>query len=200
MMRIIGILGGVAGGKSTVAEMFARLGAGILDADRVGHEVLRLPQVEEAARQRWGERIFGEDGHIDRCRLAQLVFAPGPLARQEREYLERLTHPEILNLLRREADEMAAAGVKVAVLDAPLLREAGWDELCEKMVFVDCPREERLRRALSRGWLEKDFSAREDAQDSLARKRASADVIIDNSGPIERTQAQVEQFWTALFR
>ncbi len=199
-MRIIGILGGVASGKSSVAKMFARLGAGLLDADGAGHEVLRLPRIEAAARERWGQQIFGEDGHIDRRRLAQLVFAPDPQDRQERAYLEHLTHPEIMNLLHRQAERLSASGVKVAVLDAPLLCEAGWDKWCEKTVFVDCPREERLRRAMSRGWSVADFTAREEAQASLARKRAFADVIIDNSGPIERTQAQVEQFWASLFR
>jgi dephospho-CoA kinase len=88
----------------------------------------------------------------------------------------------------------------VAVLDAPLLLEAGWDELCEKIVFVEAPREARLARARARGWGEEDFAAREGAQESLHRKRARADAIIDNSGSPERTQAQVEQFWASLIR
>ena len=71
-------LGGVASGKSMVARQFAALGAGVLDADRAGHEVLRLPHVEAAARRRWGEAIFGPDGRIDRARLARIVFGPGP--------------------------------------------------------------------------------------------------------------------------
>ena len=87
----------------------------------------------------------------------------------------------------------------MAVLDAPLLWEAGWNDWCDKIVFVEAPREERLRRALARGWSREDFAAREAAQESLERKRASADAIIDNSGPPERTQAQVERLWASLF-
>ena len=76
-MRIIGILGGVASGKSLVAQQFGRLGAGVLDADQAGHEALRLPHVEAAVRQRWGEAVFGTDGRIDRARLAESFLPPG---------------------------------------------------------------------------------------------------------------------------
>ncbi len=199
-MRIIGITGGVASGKSTVARLLEQLGAGVLDADRAGHEALQLPQVEAAARRRWGEAVFGPDGRIDRTRLARVVFAPGPEGQRERLYLEQLTHPEIARSLRWQAESMAAAGTEVAVLDAPLLLEAGWEELCEKTVFVEAPREARTARALAREWNEEDFAAREGAQESLQRKRENADVIIDNSGSPERTQAQVERFWASLVR
>jgi dephospho-CoA kinase len=199
-MRIIGILGGVASGKSVVARQFAELGAGVLDADQIGHEVLRLPNVEAAVRRRWGEVVFGLDGRIDRARLARIVFAPGPEAENQRRYLERLTHPEIGRLVWRQAGAIVAAGAEIVVLDAALLLETGWDQWCEKTVFVEAPREARLARAMARGWSEEDFEAREGVQESLDRKRARADVIIDNSGSPQRTQAQVEQFWTSLIR
>jgi dephospho-CoA kinase len=197
-MRIIGISGGVASGKTVVAQEFAALGAGVLDADRAGHEVLRLPHVEAAARKRWGDAIFGPDGRIDRARLARVVFAAGPEAERERKCLEQLTHPEISRLLKRQAEVFAAAGVKVAVLDAALLFEAGWNKMCEQNVFIESPREVRLARALDRGWTKEDFAAREGVQESLDRKRALADVIIDNSSSPERTRAQVERFWASL--
>ena len=199
-MKIIGITGGVASGKSMVAQQFAKLGAGVLDADKTGHEVLRLPWVEAAARQRWGETVFAPDGRIDRARLARVVFASGAKGEVERKYLEQLTHPEIARLVWRQAESLGASGVEIAVLDAALLLEAGWDQKCEKIVFVEAPREARLARAVARGWKEEDFAAREGVQESLDRKRAEADVIIDNSGLPRRTQAQVERFWTSLIR
>ena len=199
-MRIIGVTGGVASGKSSVSEQFAALGAGVLDADRAGHEALRLPHVIAAARQRWGDAVFGPHGQIDRAKLARVVFGGEPAAECERRYLEQLSHPEIGGLLKRQAEALEAAGVKIAVLDAALLFEAGWDGMCEKTIFVESPRETRLARALARGWTEEDFTAREGVQDSLQRKRQRADVIIDNSGSAERTQAQVEHFWASLFR
>jgi dephospho-CoA kinase len=194
-MKIIGILGGVASGKSLVTGALADLGAGVLDADGVGHQVLRAPEVEEAVRRRWGEGVFGADGHVDRSQLARIVFGGSAAAEEEREHLERLLHPEIARRLEHEAEKMAAAGCRAAVLDAPLLLEAGWDRLCNWMVFVDAPRRLRLARALKRGWSEMDFAAREGVQESLDLKRKRADVIVDNSGSPEETRAQVEQFW-----
>ena len=197
-MRIIGLLGGVASGKSLVAKQFAELGAALLDADQAGHDALRLPHVELAVRQRWGTEVFGADGRIERARLARIVFAPPPHGSQERKYLEELTHPEIGRMLRREVDELAASGSVAAMLDAPLLLEAGWDRMCDALVFVEVPREVRLSRALARGWSEEEFAAREGAQESLDLKRSRADVIIDNSGPPEETRRQVERSWRYL--
>ena len=199
-MRIIGILGGVASGKSMVARQFARLGAAVLDADRAGHEALRLPHVEAAARQRWGEAVFGPDGRIDRARLARIVFAAGAEGQRERKYLEQLTHPEIARLLEQQAEALAAGdrGGRVGCRRC-CWRPAG-TSCARRSVFVEAPREARLARAMARGWDEEDFAAREGAQESLDRKRARADAIIDNSGSPERTQAQVEQFWASLIR
>jgi len=128
-MQVIGVLGGVASGKSLVARQLAELGAEVLDADRAGHEVLRSAEIEAAARRRWGEAIFGADGRIDRSRLGQIVFGPGADAQREREYLEQLTHPEIHRRLADEARRLQQSGTSIAVLDAPLLLEAGWDRL-----------------------------------------------------------------------
>jgi dephospho-CoA kinase len=197
-MQILGLLGGVASGKSLVAGEFARLGAGVLDADRAAHEVLRMPQVEQAVRERWGEAVFGPDGHVDRTRLAAIVFAPPPKGPQERVFLEQLTHLRTGRLLEGEARRLAAAGVCLAVLDAPLLLEAGWDRLCNTLVFVDAPRQLRLARALARGWSETDFAARECVQESLDSKRKQADAVVDNSGSPEQTQVQVQRLWATL--
>ena len=197
-MKVIGILGGVASGKSLVAGELVRLGAGRLDADRAAHEALRMPEIEAAARRRWGAGIFGADGRIDRGRLAEVVFAAPPQGPPEREYLEQLTHPEIGRLLADEAGRLRAAGRVAAALDAPLLLEAGWDRLCDTLWFVDAPRGLRLARARERGWSDADFAAREAAQESLEAKRRRADVVVDNSGPPDATRVQVERLWHSL--
>lgn len=197
-MWVIGLLGGVASGKSLAAGLLAELGAGVLDADRAAHEVLTDAAVESAARERWGSNVFGPDGRIDRARLARIVFAGGPDGRRQRKYLEQLTHPRIGRLLAGQADRLRASGAAAAVLDAPLLLEAGWDRLCDKLVFVDAPRDIRLERARKRGWSEEDFDAREAAQESLEAKRRRADVVVDNSGSAASTRAQIERFWRTL--
>ena len=162
-MKILGLLGGVASGKSLVARQLAELGAVVLDADRAGHEALRLPRVEAAARRRWGDAVFGPDGHIDRSRLAKIVFAPPPDGPKERKYLEALTHPEIGRRLAAQAEALKAASTNrrtilifvphpylrrrspearkpppLAVLDAALILEAGWDKLCDCLRFYRC--------------------------------------------------------------
>jgi dephospho-CoA kinase len=196
-MNVLGLLGGVASGKSLVAQQLAELGAVVLDADRAGHETLRLPEIIAAAKARWGEGVLDPDGQINRLQLAKIVFAPPPAGAEERRYLESLTHPEIGRRLAAEAESKENAS-PLAVLDAPLILEAGWDKMCTHLAFVDAPRELRLAHALKRGWTEEDFAAREAVQESLDIKRGRADFIIDNSGSALHTQLQVERLWQSL--
>ncbi|HTO05345.1 MAG TPA: dephospho-CoA kinase [Opitutus sp.] len=198
-MMVLGIVGGIASGKSLVSREFARLGAEIIDADRLGHEVLLDSEVEASARARWGNSIFGPDGHIDRRQLAKIVFAPGSHGVEERRYLEQLTHPRIASKMRERIGELATLGaVDVVVLDAALLLEAGWDEYCDEILFIDTPRELRIERARSRGWSEADLAAREAVQASLETKQKRATAVINNAGRPEQTIAQVHQYWKTL--
>ena len=197
-MKIIGLLGGVASGKSLVAEQFCSLGAGLLDGDRAGHEVLLLPDVEQLVRERWGDRVFGSDGHVDRKALGRIVFEPSGAGHRELEYLERITHPRIGDRLRQQAADLAAAGRVVAVLDAPVMLKAGWDTYCDHIVFVEASEGMRRARAAARGWRQEDIAAREAVQEPLAIKRQRADFVIDNSGSPGQTLAQVERLWRAV--
>jgi dephospho-CoA kinase len=198
-MILIGVAGGVASGKSLVSEQLASFGAEIFDADRTGHEVLRESEVKEAIRLRWGDDVFTGAGEVDRSKVAEIVFAPPPTGPEELAYLEQLTHPRIGQRLQDRMGELARCGQTVAVvLDAPVMFKAGWDKLCDKILFVDAPRDLRLARAKSRGWSEMDFEAREATQESLDLKRRRADVIIDNSSSPEHTYGQVERFWRSI--
>src|SRR5690606_35999656 len=121
---VIGLLGGITSGKSLVAGYLQELGAARLDADRIGHEVLRQDDVKDALRQRFGATIFGPDGEVHRPALAKIVFDPSPTGREALQYLERLTHPKIGQRLRQEAESLAATGLyKAMVLDAPVMLE-----------------------------------------------------------------------------
>ncbi len=111
-----------------------------------------------------------------------------------------MTHADIIRIIKEELAALAASEVEAAVIDAPLLAEAGLDKLCHKLIFVDAPAQTRLNRALARGWRKEDFTAREDAQESLDLKRKRADLIIDNSGSPDQTQTQVRRLWPALIR
>ncbi|HZZ27003.1 MAG TPA: dephospho-CoA kinase, partial [Pirellulales bacterium] len=160
-MKILGLLGGVASGKSTVADLFRQRGAAVLDADRAGHEVLRQPAVRAAIGGRWGAEVIGPDGEVDRKALARIVFAPPPAGPLELAELERLTHPEIRRRLKAEALQLAKQGLPLVILDAPVMLKAQWNTLCDALAFVDCPREQRLARALKRGWSAEEFERRE---------------------------------------
>jgi dephospho-CoA kinase len=187
---IIGLLGGVASGKSRVAQMFAQLGAVVLEGDRIGHEVLRQPDVIASAVDRWGRGVLDASGQIDRSRLGQIVFNnAGELA-----YLEQLTHPRIGAVLRQRIAAVPR-GTPAVVLDAAVMLKAGWYRLCDNIVFVDAPREVRLARAALRGWPASEFKRREAAQESVDEKKRHADQIIDNSASLEHTAEQVRQFW-----
>jgi dephospho-CoA kinase len=192
-MLLIGIVGGVASGKSTVADAFAALGAGVLNADRAGHEVLHEPEVKAALRERWGDAVFDADGSVQRPAIAKIVFAAA--GNEEKQFLEAVSHPRIDKRLRNEAAELAQRGVPIAILDAALLYEAGWDKLCDRVLFVDASRELRLARALTRGWTEADFAAREARQWPVEEKRRRAGIVLDNSGTPAEMQRQVERLW-----
>jgi dephospho-CoA kinase len=195
---ILGLLGGVASGKSLVAGYLEELGAGRLDADRAGHEVLKLPEVVAAIRARWGEAVFDADGHVARPAVAKIVFAPTDEGRRELAFLESITHPLIGERLKQDAERMAAAGRRVLVLDAPVMLKAGWDALCDAIVYVDAPESVRLERALKRGWTAEHFAAREQAQESPDIKRKRANYVVDNAGNPESTRSQVAELWRKL--
>ncbi len=197
-MILIGILGGVASGKSEVSGRLRAWGAAVLDADRVGHAVLREAEVKQAVRRRWGEAVFDAAGEIDRRTVAEIVFAAAPESRVELAFLEQLTHPRIGRRLQEQLAELQRQGVSAAVLDAPVMLKAGWDALCQRIVFVDAPRDARLARARQRGWTEAEFAAREAAQEPVETKRRRADVTFDNSLTRQHLFAQVDRFWHSL--
>jgi dephospho-CoA kinase len=197
-MKIIGLLGGIGSGKSTVAEIFRRLGAAVLDADKAGHEVLRIPAIRAAVGGRWGQEAIGPDGEIDRKALAKIVFAPPPDGPRELTELERITHPEIRRRLRAEIEELASRGTQVVILDAPVLLKAGWNTVCDTLVFVDSPLEQRQARAAARGWSAEEFTRREASQEPVEEKRRLANFVVDNSGDFGYIGSQVERLWQVL--
>ena len=195
-MVVIGIIGGVACGKSFVAKQLGSLGAEVIDVDRIGHDVLRDTDVRAALVQRWGDEVLDADGRISRSAVGKRVFANNSDGRGNLEFLEGLVHPKIGETIRMRIEALSRDDPgKPVVVDAALLIEADWAGFCDKIVFLEVPREVRLARAKQRGWSETEFSQREAAQGNLDLKRKQADWVMDNSGSAEHTFAEVQQFW-----
>jgi dephospho-CoA kinase len=194
-MLILGLSGGIASGKSVVADILRDLGAAVLDADRAGHAVLREPDVIAAVVARWGDGILDEKGQISRRAVAKIVFAAGNEA--ERKFLEQLTHPRIEAALKQELEAIRNSPdpPPVVAIDAALLFEAGWDKLCDKILFIDAPRDLRLERAVSRGWSAEQFAAREAAQLPPEEKRSRSHIVIRNARTLENIREVLRLTW-----
>ena len=194
---VLGLIGAIASGKSFVAQFLVSLGAVHLDADAAGHDVLRDPDVVAAIQSRWGAEVVAEDGSVRRSEVARRVFGEDAIQREERRFLEELTHPRIRKRLERTIQEAACSRVDEPkmVLDAPLLLEAGWDTVCREIWFVHASPEQRLQRVAARGWTADELAAREKSQWALAAKRARADFVVDNSGTRAQTERQVASLW-----
>lgn len=186
---VIGLIGGIGAGKSTVAAEFARLGCKVIDADQIGHALLATEPVRQALRRLWGEAIFTPEATVDRAALAKLVFADGASLTA----LNAILHPRIGAEIARQIDEAQAdASVRAAVLDAAVMLEAGWDKYCTHKVYVDATGEQRYSRVHSqRGWAEAAWRSRENSQISLYKKSGKCEYKIDNSLSISCLRDQV---------
>lgn len=201
---VIGLTGGIGSGKSTVAAMLAGLGAVVIDADKVGHEIYR-PGTDGFRRvvDAFGAAIVAADGTIDRRRLGARVFGdPAALAR-----LNALVHPLIGDEIRRRiqtalaANESAAPGAgRPIVIEAAIMLEAGW-RFFDRIWVVVVSREVAIARVTaSRGLARHDVEQRIEAQISNDERRRVADLVIENDGTVAELRAKVEAAWHGLRR
>lgn len=193
---LVGLVGGIGSGKSTVArELARRMKVTILDADKAGHEALRQSRVKEALRTAFGDGVFDGAGEVVRSQLAQLVFGDDEIAKQNRRTLEAIVHPVLrADLVQQWQTARDQRLVEVVLLDAPILLESGWKELCDAVVFIDTPLSRRqLWTKASRGWSAEELARREASQWPIARKQSESDFIIDNSGMLFETVQQLER-------
>lgn len=176
---VIGIVGGIGAGKSTVAQVFADLGCVVSDSDASVREIMQDPAVTGQLVAWWGREIFGTDSQVDRSKIARIVFNQ-PF---ERRKLEGLIHPlvhECRRALIAQAIEDGAAGV---IIDAPLLFEAGVDSECDAVIYIETPHDIRQARVQkTRGWDAGELDRREKTQLGLEHKRKRSDYTIANLG------------------
>lgn len=198
-MKTVGILGGIASGKSEVTRILGELGAVIFDGDRAGHEVLHYPAVKEQIREQFGSEVFDPQGEVDRRRLASIVFADTPTGHDALAELEQITHPKIRERLDQERNgHLKDGNIPLLVLDAPVMIRAGWLAECDQVLFVQSSRENRLARAKKRSWSEMEFDAREARQEKLDEKHKLADYIVNNDQDLPHLRRQVLAVWDDL--
>jgi len=182
----VGLTGGIAGGKSTVARLLAERGATVVDADRLVAELYEPGEPgARAVAELFGNEVFDERGAVDRPALAQIVFSDASARRR----LEAAIHP----LVRQRFAALARETGGVAVLEATLLVEAGYSPDFDLVVSVEADEEVRVRRAIGRGMDEAEARARLAAQGSGDARRAAADRIIENDGDLADLERSVDE-------
>ena len=193
---VVGLLGGIGAGKSTVAQFLVERGAAEIDSDRLNSEELAQPEVVQTLVGWWGEEILEDSGGIDRKAVANRVFR----SVAERRKLEAFLHPRIgrrrARLLARYQQDPDCL---LIVLNSPLLLEAGLDRLCDTLVFVACDRKHRLERVMgTRGWSPQELDRREKLQKPLDWKRDRADHVLENSTSLDGLRNQTHNLFLKL--
>ncbi len=191
--KVIGLVGGIASGKSTVANAFADLGAQVIQADRLAHDLLDDAAVKSEIRNRWGDSVFDKSGEVDRQALGQVVFADD----EARKQLESIIHPRVHTQIVEQLSTARRASAVAVVLDIPLLLEVGWQDSCDEIVFIDASDEVRRQRAAQRGWNAEEWQRRESAQWPVSQKQSAATCSVTSEHSIDAMRDQVTRLWTS---
>lgn len=197
----LGLTGGFASGKSTVAAIFEELGCPVVSADAIVHDLLTHNETTiDDVRYAFGDDILchpecSEGSQVDRHKLAQRVFANA----EERRTLEAILHPRVGDVMRREAARLENDGHSLACFEIPLLYESNWEDWCDRVIVVTCDEETEIARAMQKLSISRDGAlARIRAQMPLDEKKKRADVVIDNTGPLENLKPEVEAIYNRL--
>ena len=188
-------MGGIASGKSTVAQELAKRGCAVIDADEMAKQFLRNKEVKKQLRRRFGSRIFDAGGRVNRKKLAEKVFADAKAVKA----VNAIIHPRVFErtqeLIKKYQQQPS---VKAIVLDMPLLAEVGWHKKCDKLIFVRCDAKIKLKRAQKKGIFgENELKKRENFQISLDKKADIAQYIIEGTDLSEMIR-QIGKLFPAL--
>mgnify|MGYP001770220808 CR=1 FL=1 len=188
-MLTIGLTGGIASGKSTVAAMFRDLHIPVIDADEIAHRVTAIDgEAYQLIVETFGSDILDSNGAIDRRKLGAIVFHD----EQKRKQLNAIVHPLVRKHMLQQKEQYARRGEKAVVLDIPLLFESNLEHLVDRILVVYVDEQIQLRRLCERnGFSFEEAWARIKSQMPLEQKRKKADAVIDNNGTIEQTKRQL---------
>ncbi len=192
-VKVIGIVGGIASGKSTIAKMLESLGADIIDADKICHQIINTKDIAYEITIKWGNHLQDDNGKINRHELAKIVFSD----RENVSALNSIIHPKAIEQIKSKIAEFQdEVPTKTIVLDAALLVESNLIDICNTILFVDTGKNRcNTRVQENRKWPLDEIAKREKFQGLLQQKREIADVIINNNHSKKDTLNQVEDFW-----
>jgi dephospho-CoA kinase len=192
---VIGILGGIGSGKSTVAAEFAKLGCKVIDADKIAHELLDELAVKQKIVNIFGRDVLDSSGKIERKKLAETAFADA----DKISLLNAIIHPLVLQRAEEIIEQCNRQNqVKAIVLDMALLVEVGWEKRCDKLIFVDCEKKIRLKRAKKMGFDKNQVKIRENSQISLDNKVNLADNTVENNSDFSALAKQVTDIFSYI--
>ena len=194
--KLIGILGGIASGKSCVAREFEKLGCKVINADQIAHRLLARNEVIEQIVNAFGDSMIDENGCIIRQKLAEIVFAD----KEQTDRINSIIHPLVDKRCTELIDEYNTIDqVKAIVLDVPLLAEVGWTQRCDTLIFVDCDDKIRYKRALKRRSANIEcIKNREKLQISLDIKADMSHYIIRNNSQMSAVAEQVKRVFSII--
>ena len=205
-MLKVGLTGGIASGKSVVGEMFAALGAHIIQADEISRQLMEPgEEVYREVVRHFGSGILNPDGSVNRSRLAENAFGTSAGTKPARvQELNQIVHPAVIRRQQEWMEQVAQRDPRaVAMVEAALVLEAGMAESLDRLVVVTCRAEQRVERWATRLNVDKEAARREVARRMAAQlpeeeKIEAADYVIDNSGTLRETRRQVEEVYAAL--
>lgn len=193
-MQKVGLTGGIASGKSSVARWFAERGITVFDADKTVHNLYTKEDVIDAITDAFGKDYL-QKRSIDRLRLGRLVFKD----KKAKEKLEKILHPYVLQEMKRGIEDAQKQGKKVIILDVPLLFETGWIHYVDKIWTVYTPLEIQIERLMTRNnFTREEAIERISSQLPMDYKVQRSDKIIDNSGDWNQTESQLMELWQEL--
>ena len=192
---IIGIMGGIGSGKSTVAAEFAKLGCKVIDADKIAHELLKRDAIKEKIVAFLGLDVVDSKGNINRKKLGEIVFADY----DKLTMLNGIIHPLVIERVEELIEQYTRQNqIKAVVLDMPLLVEIGWAERCDKLIFVNCEQKIRAERAKKMGFDKNQLKIRENFQISLDSKVALADNVVENNSDFSAMVRQIADIFSDI--
>ena len=197
----IALIGGIGSGKSAVANKVKSLRpVKVIDADQIGHEVLEFPEVQRKIREQFGNSLFNDQEKVERSQLAKIVFGESKKHQDSLKRLEELVHPEIHRRLEQEIlSARATEQVDAILIDAAVILEAGWKDLCDQIVFIECPFEQRLKRVIqNRDWSSAELEKREKQQLPLSEKQKLTHYTIHNDRDLEAAAQELSSFIETL--